>query len=81
VVFSKMISVVVPFYNEEDNIEPLHAQLSDVLKSLKRDYKIFFVDDGSTDNIFKNKLTFYITSGKIDPVEVYGWYHDVNVVN
>lgn len=51
-----MISVVVPFYNEEDNIEPLHAQLSDVLKSLNREHKIIFVDDGSTDNTFKNML-------------------------
>lgn len=51
-----MISVVVPFYNEEDNIEPLHAQLSNVLKSLNREYIIILVDDGSTDNTFKNML-------------------------
>jgi glycosyltransferase involved in cell wall biosynthesis len=51
-----MISVVVPFYNEEENIEPLHAELSDVLKSLNREYKIIFVDDGSNDNTFRNML-------------------------
>lgn len=51
-----MISVVVPFYNEEENIELLHAQLGTVLKSLNRQYRIIFVDDGSTDNTFTNML-------------------------
>lgn len=51
-----MISVIVPFYNEEDNIEPFYEQLSNTLKDLKREYKIIFVDDGSTDNTFKNML-------------------------
>ena len=51
-----MISVIIPFYNEEDNIEPLHEQLSNTLKTLNRQYKIIFIDDGSTDNTFKNML-------------------------
>ncbi len=51
-----MISVVVPFYNEEENIEPLHERLSSVLKGLNRKHEIIFVDDGSTDNTFKNML-------------------------
>ena len=51
-----MISVVVPFYNEEENIEPLHTELNNILKSLNREYSIFFVDDGSTDNTYKNMV-------------------------
>jgi glycosyltransferase involved in cell wall biosynthesis len=51
-----MISIVVPFYNEEENIEPLHAELSDVLKRMDREYKVIFVDDGSTDKTYKNML-------------------------
>ncbi|VVB94832.1 Glycosyltransferase AglD [uncultured archaeon] len=51
-----MISVVVPFYNEEENIEPLHTELSNTMKSLEREYSIIFVDDGSTDNTYKNML-------------------------
>jgi len=49
-----LISVVIPFYNEEDNIAPIHAELSSVLKSLNRDFEIILVDDGSTDNTFQN---------------------------
>jgi glycosyltransferase involved in cell wall biosynthesis len=60
-----MISVVVPFYNEEENIEPLYIELSDVLKSLKREYKIIFVDDGSTDNTYKNMLRVSEKDNKI----------------
>ncbi len=51
-----MISVVVPFYDEEENIEPLYERLSIALNKLNRDYKIIFVDDGSTDNTLKNML-------------------------
>jgi glycosyltransferase involved in cell wall biosynthesis len=60
-----MISVVVPFYNEEENIEPLHTELSNVLKSLNREYSIFFVDDGSTDNTYKNMLKVSEIDNKI----------------
>lgn len=51
-----MISIIVPFYNEDENIEPLYAELDKVLKSLNRKYNIIFVDDGSTDNTFKKML-------------------------
>lgn len=44
-----MISVIVPFYNEENNIEILYSELSDVLKKLKGGYELVFVDDGSKD--------------------------------
>lgn len=49
-----MISVVIPFYDEEDNIAPIHAELSSVLSSLNRKFEIIFVDDGSTDDTFLN---------------------------
>jgi glycosyltransferase involved in cell wall biosynthesis len=43
------ISIVVPFYNEEDNIEELYEQLTRVLKALGVSYELIFIDDGSTD--------------------------------
>jgi len=43
------ISIVVPFYNEEDNIEELYEQLTRVLKGLGVSYELIFIDDGSTD--------------------------------
>ena len=43
------ISVILPVYNEEDNLEMLYQQLIDVLDSNGKSYEIIFVNDGSTD--------------------------------
>ncbi|HWR57992.1 MAG TPA: glycosyltransferase family 2 protein [Thermodesulfovibrionales bacterium] len=43
------VSVVIPVYNEEDNVETLHERLDAVLKGIGCEYEIIFVDDGSTD--------------------------------
>ena len=43
------VSVVVPIYNEFENIPLLYEQLSQTLPKLGREYEILFVDDGSRD--------------------------------
>jgi len=43
------LSVVVPIYNERDNLVPLHDSITFALQSLGRDYEIVLVDDGSRD--------------------------------
>ena len=43
------LSVIVPFYNEEENLATLHSEVTDVLKKLKISSEIVYVDDGSTD--------------------------------
>jgi glycosyltransferase involved in cell wall biosynthesis len=43
------ISVVVPIFNEEANLSPLHARLTTALKALSRSYEIIYVNDGSKD--------------------------------
>lgn len=45
----KSISVVVPIYNEAENIEPLYCKLSKVLSTITCEHEIIFVDDGSVD--------------------------------
>jgi glycosyltransferase involved in cell wall biosynthesis len=40
-------SVVIPLYNEEENVKPLHAELVSVLSD--SGYELVYVDDGSTD--------------------------------
>lgn len=43
------VSVVVPLFNERDNLAPLHRELDTVLRGLGRAYEILFIDDGSLD--------------------------------
>ena len=45
----KKISIVVPVYNEEENVPILYDKLKEVLEKIPYDYEIIFVDDGSTD--------------------------------
>ena len=44
------VSVVVPVYNERDNLAPLLQRTQPVLAAPQEDYEILFVDDGSTDD-------------------------------
>lgn len=46
------LSVVVPFYNEEDNAKALYTELKGVLDTFGRAYEMIFVDDGSTDKTY-----------------------------
>ncbi|RJP18219.1 MAG: glycosyltransferase [Candidatus Omnitrophota bacterium] len=43
------ISVVLPVYNEAENLQSLHDNLCGVLNGLGRWYEIIYCDDGSTD--------------------------------
>lgn len=43
------LSVVVPVYNEEENLEELYARLTETLDAVKRPFEIILVNDGSTD--------------------------------
>ena len=49
-------SIVVPIYNEEDNISELYRAITTALDGTGSDYEIIMVDDGSADGSF-NALT------------------------
>src|SRR4029077_1466856 len=43
------ISVVIPVFNEQENLTVLYQSLTQVLKNLGKSYEIILVDDGSAD--------------------------------
>lgn len=43
------LSIIIPVFNEEKNIQPLYDQLKNVLTRLKLTHEILFVNDGSKD--------------------------------
>ena len=60
----KSLSIVVPVRNEEDNVADL---ISEIRKSLKNKitYEIIYVDDGSTDQTYKNLIALQKTHKKL----------------
>lgn len=44
------LSIILPIYNEEQNIEILYQQINDILRELNFSYEIIAVNDGSTDD-------------------------------
>ncbi|MBA3562397.1 MAG: glycosyltransferase family 2 protein [Gammaproteobacteria bacterium] len=46
------LSVVVPFYNEEESVALLYEAISKAIRPLGLDYEVVFVDDGSSDRTF-----------------------------
>ena len=46
------LSVVIPVYNEEENVEPLVGEIEAALSALGKSYEIVIVDDGSKDATF-----------------------------
>ncbi|HEY6563060.1 MAG TPA: glycosyltransferase family 2 protein [Pirellulaceae bacterium] len=43
------ISIIVPIYNERENIEVLHREITNALAGTPRPYELVLVDDGSRD--------------------------------
>jgi len=48
----KDLSVIIPVFNEEENVKLLYPKLKSVLDTLEKKYEIIFVDDGSTDGTY-----------------------------
>ncbi len=45
----KMLSVIIPIFNELNNITTLAEQIKAVLNDIAEEYEIIFIDDGSSD--------------------------------
>jgi glycosyltransferase involved in cell wall biosynthesis len=43
------LSIVVPIFNEEGNVIPLHTKIVDAVRKLSKSFEVIFVDDGSKD--------------------------------
>ncbi|OPY12139.1 MAG: hypothetical protein A4E66_01216 [Syntrophus sp. PtaB.Bin001] len=56
-----MLSIILPAYNEEENIEVIYERIKNVLTGSEYKYEIIFVDDGSTDNTERNILNLIQT--------------------
>ncbi|NET28776.1 glycosyltransferase family 2 protein [Okeania sp. SIO1I7] len=62
------LSIVIPFYNEELNIDRLFERLISVLDLLEMTYEIICIDDGSKDNTLKLLVEYYQRNSSIKVV-------------
>ena len=44
------LSVVIPVYNEEENVQPLHNSIREALSDLDKPWEVVYIDDGSSDD-------------------------------
>lgn len=63
------ISVILPVFNEEENLVEMNAEITGVLESMDEDYEIIYVDDGSTDRSFEILISLREESQKIKVIQ------------
>lgn len=63
-----MIEIIVPCFNEEDNILILQKEVSDVLSEV--DFRIIFIDDGSSDNSWDNISKLAVLNDNITGIKL-----------
>jgi glycosyltransferase involved in cell wall biosynthesis len=50
---NKLISIVIPLYNEAESVVELSIAIKKVMANIRANYEVIFVDDGSTDNSYQ----------------------------
>ena len=64
------LSVVIPVYNEEENVEPLIQEITAVVAALGKKYEIVVVDDGSEDNTFPTLAQLHYSEPRLRVVRL-----------
>jgi len=64
------LSVVIPVFNEEENITVLHSRLTAVLEQIHLEYEIIFVDDGSNDDSINQLQNLSVKDKRVLVVEL-----------
>ena len=63
-------SLVVPFYNEQENIPQLYMKLTEVMDAIGDPYEMVFVDDGSKDNSYRVLSDIYEHDRRVNVVRL-----------
>ena len=63
-------SIVVPFYNEQENIPTLYMKITEVMDAIGEPYEMVFVDDGSKDNSYRVLSDIYEHDRRVNVVRL-----------
>ncbi len=65
----QLISIVVPLYNEEGNVEKLYREISSVVDGAGLNAEFVFVDDGSSDRTIENLIAAAADDSRVKVVK------------
>jgi len=65
-----LISIIVPTYNEAENILPFYKAISKAIKNIPHKFELLFVDDGSKDATFKKLTELSEKHKRVRPLEL-----------
>ena len=66
----RVISFVLPVYNEEGNLPALYEKITAAVTKLSDDYELLFVDDGSTDGSLQTLETLQANDKRISIIQL-----------
>jgi len=67
----KLVSIVAPFYNEEEAVEPFYQALRDVLDGITdNSFEIICVDDGSRDDTLSRLISLIDRDPRFSVIEL-----------
>ncbi|MBQ3971188.1 MAG: glycosyltransferase, partial [Selenomonadaceae bacterium] len=66
----KLISIVVPVYNEEDNIRHFYEAICKVMQELPYEWELVFVDDGSRDRSWEILQEMEQSDSRVQPIQL-----------
>jgi dolichol-phosphate mannosyltransferase len=67
----KLISIIIPAFNEEGNVKELSNRIKNVFKTINNyDYEIIFVENGSTDNTFNTLKDIQSNNKKVKIIKL-----------
>lgn len=61
---NKSLSIIVPLLNEEDSLVELSVSLKKILDSLRCNWEVIFIDDGSTDTSYQKIQEIHRVNGR-----------------
>jgi glycosyltransferase involved in cell wall biosynthesis len=65
-----LISIIVPMYNESENIQPFYKAVQKTIKKLPYQFELLFVDDGSSDDTLERLKKLAKKYSIVKPIEL-----------
>lgn len=64
------LSLIIPAYDEEDNVDPLYEAIMKHVPGLGREFEVVFVDDGSRDRTFERLARLAASDGRVRVIKL-----------